>query len=135
MLFTTMSCTMGTSIDGYKPFWLPACFVRKKLLCTRLPMLGLRGAKTLNQLSVVYLLSNNPTYIVLYDDHKSATLQTDIRTTYDDNTVLCTVRSSATKNSQMISEFSTNQSINIRLLKACQNSGPNNTQTRSSATA
>ena len=28
MLFTTMSCIMGTSIDGYKPFWLPACFVR-----------------------------------------------------------------------------------------------------------
>jgi len=23
-----MSCIMGTSIDGYKPFWLPACFVR-----------------------------------------------------------------------------------------------------------
>jgi len=21
-----MSCTMGTCIDGYKPFWLPACF-------------------------------------------------------------------------------------------------------------
>ena len=28
MLFTAMSCTMGTSIDGCKPFWLPACFVR-----------------------------------------------------------------------------------------------------------
>ena len=28
MLFTTVSCIMGTSIDGYKPFWLPACFVR-----------------------------------------------------------------------------------------------------------
>ena len=28
MPFTTMSCIMGTSIDEYKPFWLPACFVR-----------------------------------------------------------------------------------------------------------
>ena len=32
MVFTTMRCTMGTSIDGYKSFWLPACFfVRNKL--------------------------------------------------------------------------------------------------------